>query len=362
MMNKRFYPTIIRVLNSAKCRTIRYFTQNVIVLYLNNSIYYKESGLLRKKLIMITVNCFLICLLFITFFPLTVFANESGATISLSDAQGKVGDKISVNIEISNNPGFISANLYVTYDTDILKLTKVEDGGVLSGKSHSDKLSSPYSLAWINDLSTENFRVNGKIATLYFEIISNTSSETSISLEQDIIDAKLDSVIFDVKKGKVKINSSDNQKSENNTKSADNQNADNSSESGENSNNQSDSNGLESNSSSKVLSDESDKNSDNQVDNNSSKALNNENQSSSQNVTNENGEIITLTDGDGGNGAVKSASDDSTNDTADGGGFNILVIAGIVVAVVIGVIVILLVKRNKLKGIGKKSAIEVQKD
>ena len=119
-------------------------------------------------------------------------------TITLSNAEGKPGKDVTVTIELSDNPGFISANLYISYDSKVLKLKEVADGGLLDGVSHSNELTNPYSLAWINDLATENTTVNGTLVTLTFTIIGNTDVITKVNAEQDIIDAQLHSVVFDI--------------------------------------------------------------------------------------------------------------------------------------------------------------------
>ncbi|GEM_PF-2356083 len=134
----------------------------------------------------------------------TVFAAEKGK-ITLNDVSGKPGEDVKLELTLSDNPGFISANLYLTYDTELLKLKEVEDGGLLSGVSHSDDLTSPYSLAWINDLRTEDFTVNGTLATLTFEIVGDTDDKADIKVEQDIIDARLNTVVFDVNTPSVTI-------------------------------------------------------------------------------------------------------------------------------------------------------------
>ena len=128
--------------------------------------------------------------------PFSTFAVGKGK-ISLTDAQGKEGDEITVDVSLSENPGLISANLYVNYDGDLLQLTKVDDAGLLPGKAHGSDFTAPYCLSWVNDLSTENFTATGKLVTLYFKVAGSTASETKISVEQDIIDKDLQSVFFE---------------------------------------------------------------------------------------------------------------------------------------------------------------------
>ena len=143
-------------------------------------------------------------LLLICFCSGSFFAAEKGS-ITLNDASGKKGDEVKIELVLSDNPGFISANLYLTYDTHLLRLASVEDGGLLVGVSHSEELTSPYSLAWINDLSQKDFSVNGTLATLTFEILDDSADTADIRVKQDIINARLDTVDFAVNDAHVTI-------------------------------------------------------------------------------------------------------------------------------------------------------------
>lgn len=152
-------------------------------------------------------TCVIILLAFVVLncMTFTAFADVNGGKLEVGNASGKAGDTIDVSINMSDNPGFISANIYVKYDESVLKLKEVTDGGILKGAAHSDSYTSPYGLCWMNDLATENFKVNGLLATLTFEILSNGGSETEIILQQDIIDYQLEKVTFDVSGGKITL-------------------------------------------------------------------------------------------------------------------------------------------------------------
>nr|WP_304005417.1 cohesin domain-containing protein [Ruminococcus bromii] len=139
--------------------------------------------------------------------------SSKNPSIVINSARGEAGDTVDVTITMSNNPGFVSANLYVKYDESVLTLKKVKDGGLLSGVTHSDNYTSPYGLCWVNDLSKENFKVNGVLATLTFEISKEANpGSTTISLEQDILNCDVENVVFDLISGKVEISSSSQSK------------------------------------------------------------------------------------------------------------------------------------------------------
>lgn len=168
------------------------------------------------------IHIFAFAMVFCSLISMNMFicfaVSSKNPSIVINSARGEAGDTVDVTITMSNNPGFVSANLYVKYDESVLTLKKVKDGGLLSGVTHSDNYTSPYGLCWVNDLSTENFKVNGVLATLTFEISKNAKpGKTTISLEQDILDCDIENVVFELGKGSVAVtgaskstNSSDN--------------------------------------------------------------------------------------------------------------------------------------------------------
>ncbi len=127
--------------------------------------------------------------------------------IALGSAKGQLGDTVDISVTMSGNPGFVSANLYVNYDTDVLSLKSVKDGGLLDGVTHSDNFeTSPYGLCWVNDLAPENFKVNGVLATLTFEIKKMPASgKSEITLDQDILNYDIESVVFELSKGVIEV-------------------------------------------------------------------------------------------------------------------------------------------------------------
>lgn len=155
-----------------------------------------------RKLAVILLTCYIT----VHFISLSVFADVRGK-LEISNATASAGDTIDIHVILSDNPGFISANLYVKYDESVLTLEKVTDGKLITGVAHSDNYSSPYGLCWMNDLATENIKVNGVLATLTFKVKDTNKTETSLSVEQDVVDYKISSVVFEVSGGKIKLNS-----------------------------------------------------------------------------------------------------------------------------------------------------------
>lgn len=62
----------------------------------------------------------------------TVFAAD-GATMTVGTVDGYRGEKVVVPVVVSNNPGIAAATVTITYDTNNLKLNKVETGADFPG-------------------------------------------------------------------------------------------------------------------------------------------------------------------------------------------------------------------------------------
>ena len=131
-------------------------------------------------------------------------------TISVSDISADAGDTVDVEVSLKENPGIITLSLLVKYDESVLKLTKVTDTGLFPGKTHSSDYKQPYTLYWDNGSVAENITVEGKIATLTFEIAENAVSKdykVEISCDsEDTINYGLNYVDFAVEGGVITVN------------------------------------------------------------------------------------------------------------------------------------------------------------
>jgi len=100
---------------------------------------------------------------------------ETDPQIIVSSATANRGKQIKVSISLKNNPGIASATLRVKYNSDAMTLIGVEDAGNLGTTVHSDQLTNPYVLNWVNDTITENITYNGEIVTLTFLIADDAA-------------------------------------------------------------------------------------------------------------------------------------------------------------------------------------------
>ena len=115
--------------------------------------------------------------------PLSVIAQTTDPTIVVSEVIASAGGTAKVTVGLQNNPGIISMQLQMNYNTDLLTLTNVTDAGVLGNVFHNPTYDSPYVLSWVNDIAPANFTVNGTVATLEFAVSDGVPVGTVIPVE-----------------------------------------------------------------------------------------------------------------------------------------------------------------------------------
>lgn len=124
-------------------------------------------------------------------------AHEGESSIAV-----RKGDSFSITIAADYNPGFISLQTNLVYDTHALRLTGVADKGLLgSFTSNTNLATRPYPLIWQDALSKTNMTATGEMVTLTFEVIGDaTLGSYVISLS--------DTVAYDTANDPVVCNSS----------------------------------------------------------------------------------------------------------------------------------------------------------
>lgn len=91
----------------------------------------------------------------------------------VSNVKAKAGQSFDVTINIENNPGIVATKLNISYDSSVLTLNSVTDGGLLGTNTFmagKNITSNPYSVIWEDSLSTENYSEDGTILTLNFTV------------------------------------------------------------------------------------------------------------------------------------------------------------------------------------------------
>ena len=140
-------------------------------------------------------------------FPVSVDAQSASPTFALSDAEGRVGDLITVALSLQNNPGIISLKLAVAYDEDVLALTSLETKD-FQDVSFGPLTSNPVAVNWI-DATHPNSTANGTVAVLTFRILAtDPQGETAITLSydaEDVFDENYQNVTFATSAGTVTV-------------------------------------------------------------------------------------------------------------------------------------------------------------
>lgn len=165
----------------------------------------------NKKALLIIVT---LCIVLVsTIGEISTFAySKSTPTISGEVVSSQPNSIVNININMSNNPGIVSATINVSFDSNALSLTKVKDGGLIGTTSHKPELTSPYTLAWVNDTATKNYTSNGTIVTLTFKIKNTASYGQTYPIiinydyeNYDVYDKDLNIIKFQTINGAVKI-------------------------------------------------------------------------------------------------------------------------------------------------------------
>ncbi len=97
----------------------------------------------------------------------TVSAAE---TIAIKGVETVSGDTVTVDINITSNPGIVSMRLFVDYDTSALTLVGVTDNGKFTTKQFADTYGNGYTMLWTDGATTANKTFTGSVATLTFSV------------------------------------------------------------------------------------------------------------------------------------------------------------------------------------------------
>lgn len=149
----------------------------------------------------------LACTMLLGTFTFSSVTAASDPTFSVTDAQGKLGDEISVDINISNNPGIIALRLNIQYDSSVLELTGATPKDYAS-TTFGPLTNNPFTLLWDESLSPDN-TTNGTIAQLTFAIKDKAAvGDTDITITydpEDVFNQNYENVHFETAAGSVAI-------------------------------------------------------------------------------------------------------------------------------------------------------------
>lgn len=163
------------------------------------------------------LSAFLALALIVSLCPMA-FAASGQIKASLSSAQVKQGEKVSIQFKLDENPGFVSTNIQVNWPKDDLTLMAVSGTDTITGwmgePIPSDgKTDGKYVLSWQNNTIHSNITTTGVLCTLEFATLSSGSvGEKEITLSnsgpgQQFANVDMDTVDAVLTGGKITISS-----------------------------------------------------------------------------------------------------------------------------------------------------------
>ncbi|MBQ0037935.1 MAG: bacterial Ig-like domain-containing protein [Clostridiales bacterium] len=143
-----------------------------------------------------------------TSFTITVVEGKV-PVITVDDLTVTAGEKFSVPIKLSNNPGIASLKLKVDYDSSLMTLDGVTYNSSMGGNSQApQKLTSPVTLNWYNGAA--NYTGNCTFATLTFTALDTLteSKTTNLSItytDNDVYDITEENLGLTINVGEIVI-------------------------------------------------------------------------------------------------------------------------------------------------------------
>lgn len=153
-----------------------------------------------------TINLLILLVLLVSLLALPVQAAGSG-TIAMGSASGKQGETVTLKVTMPKNPGLMTMSIKVSFDTNVLQLTKVADAGLLKGSALNSSYSSPYKITWVDYSSSTNNTKTGTIATFTFKIKDSAPvGDTKVTLSfENSYDTNNQANSFSASSGKITV-------------------------------------------------------------------------------------------------------------------------------------------------------------
>lgn len=127
-----------------------------------------------KKIIAIFTLCFMLLAL-----GIPCAAADSGKLI-VKSATASANENLVLEIAVSNNPGIIGAGFEISYDTEVLQLTKAENGQIFSSiYVQSQKITDePYRMLWMDITAKTDKKADGTLMMLTFKVLKENRAAT----------------------------------------------------------------------------------------------------------------------------------------------------------------------------------------
>ena len=132
--------------------------------------------------------------------------------LTVASCTTSAGKTIEVPVMLEDNPGLIATKITLSYDTDVLQLVGVTDGGLLGTNTMAagnNLTAVPYTVLWEDSLATENHDGDGVLVTFTFTILENAQpGTTTISITYDegsTLDVDLNHMILETINGTIEV-------------------------------------------------------------------------------------------------------------------------------------------------------------
>lgn len=142
---------------------------------------------------------------------LAVFAGDESdqPTGEIADATGTKGGSITVNVNVTNNPGIAGAVFKISFDGDVLTPTEVKKGDIgFDVVAHNLDVANEVTIVLL-EAEGKNVTTDGKAASVTFDVADDAELGTydiSITCETDnVADEDLQSVNLYTASGSVEI-------------------------------------------------------------------------------------------------------------------------------------------------------------
>ena len=162
-----------------------------------------------KKIISILVVVAMMATLLVS----AAFAEETKPQIVVESTTAAVGDEVTLEVSIVNNPGISNGKLSVTFDETALELVEV----LFYEETEDDvvdfilgKLNGMNNGADINFVGARNQKKDGTLFKVVFKVLDNAAGDLAVSVNVAYIDGDQEQgIAFDVVPGKIAVPAAD---------------------------------------------------------------------------------------------------------------------------------------------------------
>ena len=162
-----------------------------------------------KKLISILAVIALMAALLVP----AVSAEEAKPTLTVSSATAAVGEEVTLEVTLSNNPGISNGKLTVTFDETALELVEI----IFYEETEDDeveyilgKLNGMNNEAVINFVGARDNKKDGIAFKVAFKVLEKAAGDVAVSLDVEYIDGDTQqNIAFDIVAGKVTVESNE---------------------------------------------------------------------------------------------------------------------------------------------------------